>query len=98
MTRHGQGRVRMRQQKKAHATIRIGELDYLRLTHARDKVTAALVEGQAAVQAAAKAAEQQVEAARAGFVKQLAATAQKYRFDPNVSHRFDDKKRTLTPE
>lgn len=83
---------------KPRTSIKLGELDYLRLTHARDKVTSALVEGQASVQAAAQAAEKHVQAAREVFVKQLQVTASKYGFDPNVSHRFDDKKRLLIPE
>lgn len=83
---------------KPRQAVRLGELDYLRLTHHRDKVQAALVEGQESVRAAVEAAERVVAVARESFGKQFQSTAAKYRFDPSVSYRFDDKKRLLIPE
>lgn len=67
--------------------VQLDELDYLRLTRARDQLDVALAR-----------AELSVQQARAAFSAALTAAAQKYGFDARTSHRFDDATCRLIPE
>ena len=77
--------------------VQLEELDYLRLTSARDKIDSVMLRGQAAIRAAVEAADKDVAAARKDFVARLAVVAKRYQFNPNIDHDFDDKRWLLIP-
>lgn len=81
--------------QKAKDSVRLGELDYLRLVAARGRVNDAVTQGNAEIDQAKGIAEQRVQRATLALNDAFRKIAPKYGIDASRNYRFDDARRSL---